>query len=233
MLLLLLACAKPTPPAAPPPAAGHPSEGEGTQPISALELHMSEHLEQAERARRSVIAGDLDQAREAMAWLAEHGSPEGFADYWHPGLADMRAVAAQGAQASSLTDAAIATAELGNACGACHQSLSVQPDMPYRPAPEDLEGLQAHMGVHAWAAERMWESLVTPSAEAWQRGAERLGDPVSHAEGLPEAQRELEAQLHALAQAALADDNPDTRADLYGQILESCGGCHVAARSGP
>ncbi|MCP4808540.1 MAG: hypothetical protein GY913_18990 [Proteobacteria bacterium] len=140
--------------------------------------------------------------------------------------------------AETVVDQAVALGAMANTCGACHQSLETGPLLTELPAPAEGPGVGNHMAQHAWANDRMWAALIEPSTAAWDRSLKVLGpDSVPASDigdwGLHEGSEELAAAVHELAFAALADDNPDTRADLYGQIVSQCASCHRASRGEP
>jgi cytochrome c553 len=194
--------------------------------------HMAEHLARATATRDAVVRGHFDEAREGFLWLATHEGDGTLPEAW---LGELREVAQQGVDATNSQDQAMALGALANACGACHETLSTGPVLRELPAPSTGQGVQVHMAQHAWANDRMWAALVEPSSASWERslrvlGAEPLPADEALAWGLPEGAEEMDQAVHDLAHAALSDDNPDTRADLYGQIVGQCASCHKAAR---
>lgn len=228
LLILILACAGsrggPAPEPAPVPAAAPPAE-------ATVAAHMAEHLARATATRDAVVQGRFDEAREGFRWLAGH-EPLSAPGSW---TADMQRIAATGMVATDTAGQAAALGALANTCGGCHQSLSTGVLMPERPAPPSGSGLSDHMARHAWASDRMWAALIEPDGTAWERSL-RVLSPEGEEQatldgwGLPASSAPREAAVHRLAHAALADDNPDTRADLYGQIVAECAGCHQLVR---
>jgi len=230
-LITLSACAnKPVPPEPPTPA---PAAA-----VAPIQAHMAEHLSRATAIRDAVVWGDFDGARAGFQWVVDHEDAAGLPALGNNWLGALRDSATAGVAAESLSAQAVALGELANTCGGCHQTLSTRPLLPELPSPAPGAGLHPHMARHHWANDRMWAALVEPSAAAWERSLRVLSD-----DGLSAAQRaewglhdgaEVRDQaVHRLAHAALADDNPDTRADLYGQIVAECAACHRAARGEP
>ena len=84
------------------------------------------------------------------------------------------------------------------------------------------------MGRHIWAADRMWEGLVSHSLADWQQGAKMLArDPFldSSRSRVPADQIK---QVSALAAEAAAPGSWKVRADVYGRFLATCTVCHQA-----
>jgi cytochrome c553 len=119
---------------------------------------------------------------------------------------------------------------MANACGSCHQALDVHPSIPAKAPPTAGDGIEGHMARHQWAADRMWVSLVLGSEQEWREALGVLdASPASEFGGrtLSLAAQAHATTVHDKARAALDDDNPDTRSDLYGQIVAACAGCHL------
>ncbi len=196
-----------------------------------MRAHMAEHLARAVTIRDAVIWGDFEKAREGFEWMAGHEALEGLApesEHWQGAL---RASAAAGAEADDISGQGAALGALANTCGGCHETLSAGPLLPELPAPTGSTGLQGHMAQHRWASDRMWTALIEPSSAAWERSLRVLSTEALSAEeraewGLADGVEVLDQEVHRLAYAALEDDNPDTRADLYGQIVAECANCH-------
>jgi cytochrome c553 len=86
--------------------------------------------------------------------------------------------------------------------------------------------------------EQLWAALVEPDGRSWVQSLDVLGADPMVANDLPPqgpvaAQLTMDAEVHHLAHDALSDDNPDTRADLYGQIVTACASCHRVSRGEP
>lgn len=225
----LLACAR-----TPAPTAAEPSQA-AASPQSALRVHMAEHLARAVTIRDAVVRGRFEEAQESFRLMAEHEAAEGLPPETASWLSALQQSAAAGAAAESIEAQGAALGQLVNTCGGCHESLDSGPLLAEQPAPAEGEGLAIHMAQHSWANDRMWAALIEPSAAAWERSLRVLSVDALSAEeraewGLQEGTEVLDQEVHRLAHAALADDNPDTRADLYGQIVAECAACHRASR---
>jgi cytochrome c553 len=73
--------------------------------------------------------------------------------------------------------------------------------------------------------------LVVPSTHSWDLGAEALsGDPATldlKRGATPHPEIEALAQrLHDLAEQARKAEDPKSRSEIYGQMLETCSECH-------
>ncbi len=257
--LALLACAPRQEPAASPaaPAAASPappapaSPAPPAQPFggdpAALRLHMGERLTLLTQARDQLVRGDDTQARASLERLArldvEPGLPPGW-DVWLKGMSEQAGRGSASADAGTL---AAAVAQAANQCGGCHQALARRVALPHPgPAPTAVSGSEPsgdpgvarHMEGHQWAVDRMWAGLVEPSDRAWAESLQVLTQPaldtLSLEVGAVESQAVAAAtmKVHELAQDGLSDDNPDTRADLYGQVLSACASCHALQREG-
>jgi len=234
--ILLLSCAGLR--SAPPTAAPPPPPPAARPPADAVRAHMAEHLAWSTRTRDAVIRGQLDTAQQGFAWMASHAEAEPAPPEWAGWMEGLRQSARAGAAATDLAEQARALGDMANQCGGCHQTLATGPTLPERPAPAAAPGFQPHMARHAWVNERMWAALVEPDGRAWVQSLEVLGATPMVAADLPtagpvSAQLAMDAEVHRLAHAALADDNPDTRADLYGQIVTACASCHRVSRGEP
>jgi cytochrome c553 len=199
-------------------------------PSLPLQAHMGEHLEHAEAVREALISGELEATREAFGWLADHPAVPGEPEEWGGWLDALRAAAARGEASEDLAGAGRALGEVANACGGCHQSLGLTISLPL--VGVDPGGDAGHMQRHLWAVEQLWAALIDPSRGGWRPALEALGEPLGEAE-LGEAYAGVEAwtrAIHEGAAGALADDNPDTRADIFGQLVAACGGCHRELR---
>lgn len=212
-----------------------------------LRLHMGERLALLTQARDELVRGRNVQARSALDRLAgldvEPGLPEG----WNVWLKGMSEQARLGAQSQDSVALAAAVAHAANQCGGCHQSLGRDVALPHPgpaptggsgQAPVGDPGVARHMVGHQWALDRMWAGLVEPSDRAWAESLQVLTQPALDTLALEVGAQESEAvaratmAVHELARDGLTDANPDTRADLYGQVLSACASCHSLEREG-
>lgn len=241
LALLLTACPKQTTTPDPEPSAEpDPSPTEEVAPTEepaaedpALQAQMQMHFGWALTAKAAVINGDLPAASAAYAGLRDTEASN-VPDPWMPLMADVKAAAAEGAEAESLVEAAQAVAKVGRACGECHTATEGGPDISTAPPPQEWTA-EMDMRRHAWAVDLMWLGLTAPSEEIWKAGAEALsGD--SHAEGveLSEEQSprfaEIEGRVHEAARLAVDSEDADEAATRLAEIMALCATCHAILR---
>ena len=220
------------PEAQPPAATGDPEQDQPE--VSPTGMLMREHFTKAREARAALIGGDIETARAAMGWLAANDPGVGeIPEALRPSLTGMREKAGAFAEAATLTDAGLAYAAMLTHCGECHGALERGPTFAIPPLPEGDE-LRSHMQRHRWAADRMWEGLVTHDTERFGSAAEVLSEVALHQEALPTGEVPAE-RIHALAQhvhelgpEAAAAETDEARADIYGRFLATCATCHRA-----
>jgi cytochrome c553 len=181
-----------------------------------------------------LIHGDLGQVRSAAAWIA---SREDGIELSSEAEAYSRRLVQKAealAQAQDLQEAAAATATLAASCGDCHQALGRGPRFVVGQSSPQGTSQEAQMIRHLWAADRMWEGLVGPSEESWQAGAAALaetGPALVHALRASTSSgpgSSLVNQVQSAADQALAATTWSERAEVYGQMLGTCNGCHSA-----
>ncbi len=205
-------------------------------PATITQLHMSEHFVQAEAARKALLDGRVDEARASMKWMGAHRPDPRVPSEWGGWFELMQASALQGAQATDPVDVASSMAEVGNSCGGCHESIGRTARIPEPSKPDVASGVAGHMATHKWASDVMWLALIEPSAELWTIAVEELGQEKLGPDDFPEGMKtsasidQWATQVHTAASGAKGDDNPDTRADLYGEMIGGCIGCHLEVR---
>jgi len=224
VLVLLSACGDRTTPEGETANAEYPRE--------VLQAHMRDHFFKATEVQLAVINGDLEAVREPAEWMAEHVNSAAMPKEWVTHAEAMHKAARRAADAKDIATAAQAVANMGAACGNCHQALKAEVGFAVESAPPEGEGTAAHMGRHAWASGRMWEGLVAPSGVIWDAGAEVLTEaPLAPAalhvelEVLSEVS-EMEDQVHALGAEAVGLTGQKERARVYGTFLSTCAACH-------
>ena len=199
---------------------------------TSVTAHMKDHLSRATVIRDALVMGHLKRAKPPAKYLAEHW-PEKVLETWMPFVRGLRHSAGEVDRASDLEAASRGAASLALACGQCHQALDDGPTFPSPPAPAAGDDAGPRMQRHRWAADRLWEGVVQPSAERWAEGVEGLqrlpncqddhgGEQLSEA---IEAARNASERVRN--QAKTATDLPD-RARLYGELLVTCNACHSA-----
>ncbi len=239
--LLLLSCsgtpepAPPEEPAPPIPAADeHPAE-----PPPGPHLHMQQHMEAVTNARNAVILGDVDEAKGPMSWLAEHEPPaDKMPRGWQPYMAAIQGHATKAASAENVPEVAELVALTARECGACHTSMGAKPTFATLPVPGG-DGVKAHMARHQWAADRMWEGIISADGDRWRDGAMTLLEDPLHELSLPGtspvpgAVSILGDKLHNLGEEGLGTMDDAAQARLYGEVIAACGTCHSVTGGGP
>jgi cytochrome c553 len=200
------------------------------QPAPSVRPRMREHFTRGAAIRDAVIRADLEAVRAPAKWLAEHPQ-EDLPLSAQPHIGEMQRLAAEVAAASNLSQAALGLARLATACGACHTAVEATPTlMAALPRGEDTT-LTGRMRKHYRAADLLYRGLVVPSTHSWDLGAEALsGDPATldlKRGATPHPEIEALAQrLHDLAEQARKAEDPKSRSEIYGQMLETCSECH-------
>ncbi len=244
--LLVSACgeestSEPAPAPDPEPATAETGETDDTaaenpdvpDPSPAGEV-MRGHFGRAADARDALIRGDLPPAQADMRWLATHEGGGTLEANLRPLFDAMQTEAGRFAEASTLTEAGTALARTLTQCGACHTTANAGPEIATPPLPEG-DTVAAHMRRHRWAADRMWEGLVTNDADRYQAGAAALREASlfeaeieaeAEAEAPPERVRAIANLVHELGDRAAAAPDPAERAVVYGRLLATCATCH-------
>lgn len=190
--------------------------------------HMESHWAQVGQVQTALVFGDLEGAREPARWLAEHPEHPDLPQGVMSPVEDMRAFARSVIRAGSLADASRCAAEMGAACGRCHQASGGGPRLLQNTMPETGTAPDKHMARHLWAADRLWEGLVAPSDQAWRLGANALAEDPLFVELGDQGSQEvltLARQVHALGATARATQ-PDHRAGVYARLMVACAQCH-------
>jgi hypothetical protein len=209
----------------PPPVAG-----------DSIESFMLEHFLIAVWARDSVVDGDLESLRVPLHALADYGYQSVAPGGWMSGVAQLQAAARLTAEARTLEAAASGVAAMGRVCGECHRALRAGPRTqryePERSAPKS-DSFEGRMFRHAWAVERLWDGLTTPSDNAWIVGAAALSQaPSAPPQAAPVLPPPIVHTLDVVRQLGVKAARADTlaaREKVYGQLLLTCAQCHSAA----
>ncbi len=213
---------------APPPAAtaAEPTSVEGSPDEShlwaeqGLARHMQEHFSAATDGVWYLANGRLQTMRTRVAQLV-HAPHEDLPEPLSPFATELSEVAGRWAASSDPGAAARLSAEVATRCAACHQASGALP-----PLDEDdieLVNLDAR-GKHSLAPYYLWVGLILPSDLAWTSGAAHLG--VDDELALGTVGGEAYAALGQRARDAATDE----RAEVWGQVLASCAGCHESVR---
>ena len=164
-----------------------------------------------------MIRGDLPAAREAANILASAPRAEGIDASGDAHVRELAAWARTIRDAPSFGEAAVASGHLAATCGECHQDVDPPVD----------RGFTGHMIAHAWAADRMWEGLVAPSATSWRDGAEIFREEPLVGGRIEGAAAGFARRLHELGDEAMGMTDLRRQAVQYGRMIEQCAGCHA------
>ncbi|MFW2404914.1 MAG: hypothetical protein ACN4GT_09110 [Gammaproteobacteria bacterium] len=222
------------------PSNGSENDSGKEQPAETFAEHMHGHLVHVEAIKTEVIAGNLDATREHSVWLSEHDEPPGMPDAWSPYVEEMRQYAAVAASSRDLESVAVAVSEIARTCGECHRTYGAKPEFSagQRPA-QDLHDVTTEMHRHLWAANRMWESMIIPSNDAWQSATDMLAevqiDPAQLTDDPTDAARveTLLAQARALGELGAQTSAGPLRSEQLGKFLSLCASCHTLTGGGP
>jgi hypothetical protein len=241
VVLSLVACRDEQPPAPTPAPPSPVATAPVTAPLDApdpetLKQHMWKHFSAISQLQRAIARGHLDEAKELASWIASH--PEAPQEGWETYLDQLHGAALEVAGAKDLPTAASLAARLVRTCSRCHQARDAIVAFAWELAPEDGPALQVQMKRHQWAAARLWDGLVGPSDELWNEGAGVLAtahlDTVQAAGGVPRGDvSALAAHVRELGVRAVSVEDTDERAQLYGELLSTCAGCHQIVRPNP
>ncbi|MEW5983807.1 MAG: hypothetical protein AB1806_15760 [Acidobacteriota bacterium] len=215
-----------------PPAESAPAAEPAPSAQSEASKHMHEHLNRITEIHNAVTRGDLEAASAPAAWLADHEPPAGLPATVVDELANMKRTSKMVVDATSINDAATATAQLLAACGTCHTKTSVVVSFDDVPKPPAGAGVSAHMLEHQWAMDLMMQGLVGPSEMKWRQGAEALKVSPMAAEELPKDEkltqeiRTFETKVHGWADKAVDAGDMGTRVAVYGEVTAGCAACH-------
>lgn len=213
-----------------------PEAPERHNPLRAA--YMRAHFYQAMLLHDAVARGNLETARLEATRLQQHSATlpvTAGAEAFQTALTRM---AGQVATATSLSEAAQATAAILGTCGECHQAMHVRP-MPPVNTDITVGGLVGHMLLHQHGSDALLEGLVAPSDSAWSEGVrtfttQKLDPAAAHGKfGKELASAEI-TLAEAASQAAHAQRIRD-REVAYGRVLATCGACHskVSRYAGP
>jgi mono/diheme cytochrome c family protein len=189
---------------------------------------MQSHFSIVGQVRAALTQGELNAARNPARQLADHPEHEDMPQGVESPLEDVRAFARSVARSTSVSDAARCTAEIGAACGRCHDAAGMGPAVADWVMPPAGAASGTHMLRHAWAADRLWDGLITPSDRLWEAGAIALTeDPIFRPSdtGGQEA-NVLAREIHDLGTEARRLEDVNQRAGIYGRILDTCARCH-------
>ena len=219
-----------------------PAQGVRAENETDVATQMHEYLGRITTIKSLIIMGDLDGAREPAIWVADHevvaGLPADFEQY--VGL--MRQYARGVNNATDLVSAALAVSGMARTCSSCHIANEVAIEFGYDQVPAEWSDTVSHMQRHQWAVDRLWEGLIGPSDNAWNRGMDMLVDVPLHADDVMSedstdadaaALDRMAGRVHALTRRGTTATTPTARADVYGELLGLCAACHTRLGRGP
>jgi len=199
---------------------------------ASLDRVMHAHFHDALLIRKAVIAGRPEQATAPARILAVLENDQPLPESWQEHAERMQTAARRVAAATSMEQAAAATADLAVSCGECHRKLG-GPGKSYEPPPANGTTVAAWMKRHLWASERLWQGLVVPSTEAWSAGTQVMASSAVPEQLLANEGtqgRRAAAELARLVAKAPQLVSDDARAGLYADLLLTCGACHRAVK---
>jgi cytochrome c553 len=204
---------------------------------AAVAIHMRDRYEDLRVMERHLVEGDLDVVREyAFSLAVDKGDPE--IAQWNDRFAAMRQAAYQLATSAGLEEAWQREPRLAATCGRCHRDAGAVLALETPPLPDDDGTSLARMDRHQWAADRLWQAMITSADDAWREALDVLAaTPLPTAElatVAPEAAapriRSYGLQLMRLAKQSRSTTTLEERATRYGQILAVCTRCHLIAK---
>lgn len=203
-----------------------------------VKLRMQDHQMLSDAIRDAVARGDLEQAKREAASLALLSIEGPVAEVWMRKLDAMSTAAMSVVGAVDRRQAAQALGALASSCAECHRKLG-RPLPAVGPEPGQASGVRPFMVRHEWAVSQMWAGLAIPSDDAWKAGAHALAEEPIVPEALTPGKTpvprvaELEQAVHDLGRRAEAADRSPDRAELFGDVLATCGECHQWLGGGP
>lgn len=214
----------------------------GAEDETDVAAQMHDHLDRITTIKSMIIMGNLDGVREPAIWLADHQAVSGLPENFEPYLGLMRQYAREVNNAPDLNSAAISVSQMAKTCSNCHLVNEVVIEFGYDQVPSEWSDTVSHMQRHQWAADRMWDGLIGPSENAWNRGLNMLVDVPLHpddvmdeesADADTEVLERIARRVHELAALGTMAATPDARSELYGEMLGLCAECHTRLGRGP
>ena len=87
--------------------------------------HMHAHAERVDEINYALHDGDLDTAKAAAKWLAEHKTVDGIPEDWQKYVTNVREAASRVESAIDLESARVAAKAIGPQCQSCHTAAGV------------------------------------------------------------------------------------------------------------
>lgn len=194
-----------------------------------VRLHMEAKFAELRAIEHALVRGQLVEAKISASAIANAPADHELED-WSRKTAHVRELARDVATAKSADDALHRLPAVAVACAECHVATGGWPKLARAPhLPDDGAGTVPRMARHQWAVDRMWDGMIGGNEETWRAGLDVLAatpPPYAITDGDKAA---LGAALQRLATTALQHrsiDSLDDRAQLYGEMLVTCSGCH-------
>jgi hypothetical protein len=204
--------------------------------VDSIKTFMVEHFMIATWVRDSVVDGDIENIGVPLTALAEYGYQSVAPGGWMKGIAQLQTAARLTADAKTLEAAARGVAAMGRVCGECHRAQGGPDIQRYKQETRTpkSDSFEARMFRHAWAVERLWEGLTTPSDDAWAAGAAALAHAPSSAPKadppLPAAVVKTLTLVRGLGTKATAAESLEQKEKVYGELLVTCAECHRSSQ---
>ena len=206
-----------------------------TRVVAPLTAEMQRHWGLTSWLRDAVVDGQLDEVPQAAGLLADHKPHDAVPD-WTAHIEQMRVYAKAAEQGETVAAIAAATGKLAGTCGACHQATGAVVPVSASSPPSEGLAAHAHMMRHAWAADAMWEGLVSPNDDRWMAGAEVLAERPLHEDEyfsdwvISPDLASVGVLSHDIGIRA-RDAVPAERGAIYGELLATCATCHAAIQA--
>lgn len=212
-------------------AAQSQAELQGDQLTRVLQMHQG--YTALVTARDAFVSGDVDAARLELASIAMQPMADGIPPIWAPNVLDLHQIAARGVEAELPEGVAESIGLSANSCGSCHQATGYIPALAVMPTPPPGDDAHTQMIQHAYAAQELWDGLVTHNVERWTRGQHILRGVHERPEALfgPNFRAQMGSArvdgLNASTTQIVNAESWDERALAYGSLLSSCASCHA------
>ena len=197
--------------------------------IKAAQQRMHERFKALHQAQEGIVASDLERVHADARTLIALEEPDVLAK-WKPFFESVRESARPLADVKDPVAASHLVAEVARRCANCHEATHAKLPLEQLAEPKADAHLASQMIHHQWAATRMWEGLIAPSADRWNEGARMLAEaPLTiTAESSALGIADDVAKVRLIARRAL--DPRNDRPTVYGDLLATCAHCHAAIR---
>ncbi|HEU0029386.1 MAG TPA: hypothetical protein VFQ53_02050 [Kofleriaceae bacterium] len=190
----------------------HVSAGKRLAKPAAVRFWMHQHIDDLRTVQRWLIEGRLADAK-ALAFMLTRSPADPGLDPYAADSERTRVAARALVDAPDVETALRDEVQVAETCASCHARTHAAIRTVVPPRPE--------IGLHAWAADRLWDGMIANADAPWRSGLQAL---VVLPDDDPRADR-----LRDLARSGLAmrPDTLDRRAALYGKLMVACASCHA------